>query len=542
MYDPRVTSGASHSLWVKNIGAEAPDLEAEVTSGEKVDVIVVGAGITGLSTAYHLAVAGMSVLVIDRGGIARGETSRSTAHACSALDDRFYVLEQLHGQDGARLAAMSHEHAISSIEAIANREGIGCGFARIDGYLFAAEPQDDKHREQLEKELAAARRAGLEVDPILDAPLSFEAGTVLRFKHQAQLDPLAYSRGLAHAIHGHGGRFVLDARVVKLDDAEPITVHIEDGRTFRADFAVIATNTPIIDIVTMHTKQAAYRSYVMAFAIEKGSIPRALFWDTAEPYHYVRLAGDDDVLIVGGEDHKVGQSSEPEQAWVRLEAWTRTHFPQATRVLERWSGQVWEPVDSLAFIGQNPTSSERVLIATGDSGNGITHGALAGHMLSERILGRKTEFDELYEPSRKMVQPRSAGALVRENINVAISYGAYITSAIDKRIEPHELEPGEGMIVRRGLKRIAQYRDEAGAIHECHAVCTHLGGPVHWNAAERSWDCPCHGARYDPMGRVLTGPATRDLHPIDHDAPASMEAPAEAEPIVAKDPSIVAAE
>jgi nitrite reductase/ring-hydroxylating ferredoxin subunit len=364
----------------------------------------------------------------------------------------------------------------------------------------------------------------------------------LRFKHQAQLDPLAYSRGLAHAIQGHGGRFVLDASVTKIDDTERVTVHIEDGRRFHADFVVVATNTPIIDIVAMHTKQAAYRSYAMAFAIEKGSVPRALFWDTSDPYHYVRLAGDDDVLIVGGEDHKVGQSSEPEQAWVRLEAWTRAHFPQAARVIERWSGQVWEPMDSLAFIGQNPTSSERVLIATGDSGNGITHGALAGHMLSERILGRKTEFDELYDPARKMTQSRAAGALIRENFNVALSYGAYITSAIDKRTEPHALQPGEGMIVRRGWKRIAQYRDESGEIHECSAVCTHLGGPVHWNAAERSWDCPCHGARFDPKGRVLTGPATRDLHPLDHPAEAAVEQPASAEEVATKEPAVVAAE
>jgi glycine/D-amino acid oxidase-like deaminating enzyme/nitrite reductase/ring-hydroxylating ferredoxin subunit len=529
MYDPRETSGASRSLWVTNVRAEAPDLEAGVANGEKVDVIVVGAGISGLSTAYQLAVAGKSVLVIDRGRIARGETARSTAHVCSALDDRFYVLEQLHGEEGARLAATSHEHAISTIEAIVQREAIECDFARVDGYLFAAEPGQPEQQDALERELAAARRAGLEVEAVQNGPLSFDAGTVLRFKHQAQIDPLAYARGLAHAVQGHGGRFVLDARVTKIDDASPVAVRLADGRSFYAGHVVIATNTPIIDIVTMHTKQAAYRTYAMAFAIEKGSIVRALYWDTASPYHYVRLAGDDDVLVVGGEDHKAGQSSEPEQAWVRLEAWTRTHFPHASRVLERWSGQVWEPMDSLAFIGRNPSSSERVLIATGDSGNGITHGALAGSMLSERILGRRTAFDALYEPSRKMVQSRAAGALLRENLNVAISYGAYITSAIDKRTEPHELAPGEGMIIRRGLKRIAQYRDEAGVMHECAAVCTHLGGPVHWNAAERSWDCPCHGARYDPLGRVITGPATRDLHPIDDGSPATTEQPVRGE-------------
>jgi len=323
---------------------------------------------------------------------------------------------------------------------------------------------------------------------------------------------------------------LLDGRVVKVDDdadeGRGITVQLENGAKLRSEHVVVATNTPVIDRVVMHTKQAAYRTYAMAFAIERGSLERALFWDTTEPYHYVRLANDGEVLIVGGEDHKVGQSSEPEHAWVRLEAWTRAHFPNAAQLLHRWSGQVLEPVDGLAFIGRNPGSSEHVLIATGDSGNGLTHGALAGSMLSDRILGIDSPYRHLYEPSRKMTQRHAARELLRENFNVAIAYGGHLASAIDTRTEPHALEPGEGMIVHRGLRRVARYRDESGVEHECSAVCTHLGGPLHWNSAEQSWDCPCHGARFDPFGRLLTGPALRDLEPLevsDHVPPAALE-------------------
>lgn len=525
MYDPRQTSGASRPLWVKSAWSEAGDFgHAARDITEKVDVIVIGAGITGLSTAYHLVTAGRSVVVVDRGRVARGETSRSSAHVSSALDDRFCVLAELHGEDGARLAATSHAQAIDSIEQIAQREGIDCDFERVDGYLFAGDPADGEQEALIERELTAARRAGLEVEPCLEPPLSFRAGSVLRFANQAQLDPVRYTRGLARAVQAGGGKLVLDARVVKVDDGSPIMVHLEDGCTLCSDHVVVATNTPIIDVLAIHTKQAAYRSYAMAFEIDKGSVERALYWDTASPYHYVRVANDGEVLIVGGEDHKVGQSSEPEQAWVRLEAWTRTHFPQAKHVLQQWSGQVWEPMDGLAFIGRNPGSSDKVLIATGDSGNGITHGALAGMMLSDRILGRDNPFQALYEPSRKMLRGRAVRTMLRENLNVALSYGAHVASAIDGRVAPHTLGPGDGMIVRRGLRRVARYRDETGVEHECSAVCTHLGGPLHWNSAERSWDCPCHGARFDPTGKVLTGPAVRDLEVIDEEVPGSLEA------------------
>ena len=375
-YDPRKSSGATQSSWVSRAEPELDDIsELNAPGGAKVDVIVVGAGSPGSRPRISSRTAGARSSSSNKGA-SRAARPRAPPRSITALDDRYYLLEKLHGADGARLAAESHAQAIESIASIAARESIACDFERVDGYLFAGDPKDPAQHKQLEAELAAARRAGLQVETITDPPLSFDAGSVLRFAGQAQLDPLLYTRGLARAVRAHGGRFALDARVVKLDDTTQMVVHIEDGRTFYSDFVVIATNTPIIDVLAMHTKQAAYRSYAMAFAVEKGSIAKALYWDTASPYHYVRLAGDDDVLIVGGEDHKVGQSSEPEQAWVRLEAWTRVHFPRAARVLDRWSGQVWEPMDGLAFIGQNPGSSDGVLIAT-VARQRITHALLA---------------------------------------------------------------------------------------------------------------------------------------------------------------------
>jgi nitrite reductase/ring-hydroxylating ferredoxin subunit len=340
----------------------------------------------------------------------------------------------------------------------------------------------------------------------------------VRFPNQAQFQPLSYVKGLAEAIRRRGGQILTGVRVLKVEEGTPVRVHCEGGGVVTGRALVSATNTPIIDLFAMHTKQAAYRSYAIAVSVAKGSVERALYWDTEDPYHYVRLAGDDDLLIVGGEDHKVGQSKNPEQSWERLEQWTRARFPQAGEVRYRWSGQVWEPVDHLAFIGRNPGRADNVFIATGDSGNGITHGALAGMLLTDLIIGRENPWAKLYDPSRMVTQPLAAKEFLRENLNVALSYGGYL-EGMSHNEQGVQLERGQGAVVRRGVRRVAVYMDEAGQRHECAAVCTHLGGPVHWNSAERSWDCPCHGARFDPYGNVITGPAVKGLERIDAEQP-----------------------
>ncbi|MDB4972696.1 MAG: dependent oxidoreductase [Myxococcaceae bacterium] len=513
MYDPQRTSGESVSPWtVVDSDTRSPLRPTERVDWPdgQVDVVVIGAGITGLSTAYHLLDAGRSVLVIDKGDIASGETGRTTAHVSSALDDHYYELERLHGGAGARLAAESHAAAIASIEAISQREGIACEFARVDGFLFRGQTGT---RDVLKREHDAARRAGLDVELVSTAPLPFATGEALRFGHQAQFQPLAYVHGLARAIVRKGGLIRTGVRVQRVEESEPARIHVDGGATITAGAVVVATNTPIVDVFAMHTKQAAYRSYAIGVQIPKGSVQRALYWDTEDPYHYVRLADDDGLLIVGGEDHKVGQSRAPEQSWDRLEAWTRQRFPNVQSTRFRWSGQVWEPVDGLAFIGKNPGRADNVFICTGDSGNGITHGAIAGILLSDLIVGRSNPGAHLYDPSRKVTRPRAAAEFVKENLNVALQYGEFVLPAHSDE----QLEPGQGTVIRRGVHRVAVYVDEAGGRHECSAVCTHLGGPVNWNRAEKSWDCPCHGARFDPYGRVLTGPAVRDLEPLEVD-------------------------
>lgn len=493
-------SGETVSVWMatETLPSFQP-LQMNVTC----DVCVVGAGIAGLTTAYLLAREGRHVVVLDDGPIVSGETERTTAHLASALDDRFFHLEKTHGEKGVRLAFESHAAAINRIEAIVRTEEISCDFQRLDGYLFVPPGED---LEILERELMAAKRAGFsDAQMVGRAPIeSFDTGRAIRFPNQGQFHPLKYLAHLAHAICRQSGQIFAYTHATEIKGGK--SAHVATSRTHivEAGAIVVATNTPVNDRIAIHTKQAPYRTYVIAAKVKPGTVAPALYWDTPDPYHYIRLQGD--LLILGGEDHKTAQATDPQECFARLEEWARERF-NILQVEFRWSGQVMEPVDSLAFIGRNPGDCDNVFVATGDSGQGMTHGTIAGILITDLICGRENPWCELYDPSRKMF--RALGEYARENLNVAGQYGAYLSGGDVKDAEL--IAPESGAVVRRGMKKVAVYCDERGQRHECSAVCPHMGCIVGWNPVEKTWDCPCHGSRFDKYGKVLNGPANTDL-------------------------------
>jgi nitrite reductase/ring-hydroxylating ferredoxin subunit len=267
----------------------------------------------------------------------------------------------------------------------------------------------------------------------------------------------------------------------------------------------VATNAPVNNLLILHTKQAPYMTYVIAAPVPAGSVPDILAWDTGDPYHYIRLQGE--LLIVGGEDHKSGQAADSPQRYQRLEAWTRARFPMLGQVAFQWGGQVMEPADYLGFIGRNPLDDENIFVVTGDSGMGLTHGTIAGILLTDLIMGRENAWESAYSPSR--VPLRAAGEMAKEDLNMAAQYGDWLTGGDVASVA--DIPAGQGAIVRRGLEKLAVYKDEDGTVHERVAACPHLGCVVQWNPGAQTWDCPCHGSRFDAHGRVINGPANRDL-------------------------------
>jgi glycine/D-amino acid oxidase-like deaminating enzyme/nitrite reductase/ring-hydroxylating ferredoxin subunit len=507
----------SRSLWQPSTSLTTVPLQKHA----RADVCVVGAGIAGLTTAYQLAREGRSVIVIDAVAVGGGETSVTTAHLSNEIDDRYQEILRLHGPDGARLACESHGTAIDRIEAICRLEAIACGFERVDGYLFLGQRSTEK---ELDGELEAARAAHVDVDKLPSAPVQgFSSGPCLRFRRQGQFHPMQYLDGLARAFRGAGGQIYTGTKAIAVEGGQPAVVRTADGIAIEAGAVVIATNSPFNDLVTIHTKQAPYHTYAVGLRVAPDAITHALYWDTEDPYHYVRLhrttnrelGGDNDepldILIAGGEDHKAGQASDADERFERLAAWTRRRFPSAGEEEFRWSGQVMETVDGLGFIGRNPLDAGNVFIATGDSGMGMTHGTIAGILLTDLIQGRANPWTELYDPAR--VRTGAVVEWVKENLNVALQYASWLTGGDVASVD--QIPPTSGAVIVERGRKIAVFKDERGEVHKRSAVCPHLGCIVAWNPAASSWDCPCHGSRFDKLGAVFNGPSPKDLERVD---------------------------
>jgi glycine/D-amino acid oxidase-like deaminating enzyme/nitrite reductase/ring-hydroxylating ferredoxin subunit len=517
-FGSEITSGNNMSFWFAKpkVSLIFNKLNKDITT----DVLIVGGGISGLTTAYCLAKKGKKVVLVEDGHLGSGESGRTTAHITCALDDRYYEIERIFDEKTSEMAANSHMAAIEFIEHTVKLNNINCHFKKVDGYLFLH--PDDK-AETLEKEYEATKRAGLMTQMLSKVPdIKAEKGHhCIHFPNQAQFHILLYLEGLARAISDMGGKIYTNTRAENINP-EGATAN---GHSIKAEHIVVATNTPINDWVTMHTKQWPFRTYVIGAKIPKGKISYALWWDTgdpnskwfSQPYHYARLEEYDkthDMLIVGGEDHQTGQDQDAghdeTERYNRLEKWSRKHFPEMGTVEFKWSGQVMEPLDPLAYIGKNP-GDDNIYIITGDSGNGMTHGTLGGMIISDLITGVDNPWAQIYSPSR--VTLKVTGEYLSQMGNMISQYADWFDG--ETVADADNLKPGEGGILSKGFKKIAVYRDEENRLHSCSGVCPHMGGVLHWNKEEKTFDCPVHGSRFNWDGKLINGPAISDLKVLE---------------------------
>jgi glycine/D-amino acid oxidase-like deaminating enzyme/nitrite reductase/ring-hydroxylating ferredoxin subunit len=494
----------SKSLWMDvEVMPAAGALDGDATC----DVVVVGSGIAGISTAYELSQRGRSVIVIDRKKIAGGMTSRTSAHLAPLCDDLMSEFRKIRGADAARRFYESQAGAVDRIETIQKTESIDCDFRRLDGYLFQGR---DMPADVIDQELEAVREVGAPVHRLVGVPLQgCESRHVLRYPRQAAFHPLKYLAGVAKACHARGVQFFADSPVTEVTEANGIVAVKTARGTVRAAHAVVATNSSISDRFALHTKTAPYRTYVVAFEIARGALPDALYWDTEDPYHYVRLQkgpGRTDFLLAGGEDHKSGEADDADKRLARLQAWARELIPGLGAVTHEWSGQVLDTVDYAGFIGRDP-GSELIYVATGDSGQGLTHGVMGAMLNASLISGEQNPWADLYAPGRTPL--KAAKNYVSENLTAVKNLSEYLAPGELSSLD--QLKAGQGAIIRRGLEKLAAYRDDNGALHLYSAACTHIGCHLHWNSFETCWDCPCHGSMFDVSGQPINAPAIGPL-------------------------------
>jgi glycine/D-amino acid oxidase-like deaminating enzyme/nitrite reductase/ring-hydroxylating ferredoxin subunit len=493
----------TNSVWSETApAAPHPPLAGDVL----VDVAIIGGGITGITAARLLKRAGRRVAVLESRRLGKGETSKTTAHLTETLDVRYHKLISRFGEAGARLAAQAQRAALERIVSFAEQQQIACDLQRVPGFLFA-ETADDL--DELRREATAARRLGLDAELVGEVPLPFPVAGGVRFESQAQLHPRLYLLGLAEGLDGDGSHVFEETHVLDIEEGDPCRVVTDRGVVVARD-VIVAAHVPLSNKLLIHTKLAAYRTYVVGMEVPFTEA-MGLYWDTADPYHYLRNHTVDGrtFLLVGGEDHKVGEPDDTTVAFDRLETYARQRFGRVVAPTDyRWSGQIVVSVDGLPYIGRNPASSH-AFVATGYGGNGMTQGTLAAMIISDEILGLPNPYAEPFKATRW--KPfASARAFLTENAD----YPRHLLADRLPQAGPgalSHLPPSEGRVVTLRGERLAVYRNANGELSAVSPVCTHLGCLVHWNTTEKSWDCPCHGSRFEPGGRVLNGPAVEPL-------------------------------
>lgn len=491
------------SFWIDSTDkTHFPPLKGNVT----VDVAIVGAGIAGLTAAYFLAKAGKKVAVLESKSIVTGTSGHTTAKL-TALHQLIYadLINEI-GEEKARLYAQSNQAAIEQVAKLVEDEQIDCDFRRCAVYTFAL-PKNDLSLVQ--KEVDAALKVGLPASFVSETSLPFPVSGAIKVENQAEFHIRKYLLHLAQAIVSEGNSIFEQTRVQSVEEGQPCRVISEQG-TVNAEKVIVTTNLPILDQGLFFAKAYPKRSYLIGAPIDPAQAPDGMFIGYGKDYHSIRTTPDGDgvLLIVGGEGHKVGEKNDTEKCYAALEEYARTHFPIET-IKYRWSTQDLVSFDKLPYIGKLTPLSQHTYVATGFSLWGMTKGTLSGMILSDLVMNNPNPWADLYDATR--ATPFVTQTSIKQNLDVGMHWVGDRLQSLFSSDSIADLQPDTGKVLSCDGDKVGVYKDETGEIKAVSAVCSHLGCIVNWNEAEKSWDCPCHGARFDTEGKVLHAPATKDL-------------------------------
>jgi glycine/D-amino acid oxidase-like deaminating enzyme/nitrite reductase/ring-hydroxylating ferredoxin subunit len=497
--------GFNKSLW-----QQVPDIViVNASKPDTCDVVIAGGGITGLSLGYALQKAGKKCVIAEAHSLGFGTTSGTTAHLNTILDTTYLQIAKNFSEHTAKSIAQLTLQAIGFIEENISSLQIDCGFERVDGYTFSEDKEQEKGIDEIYE---GAKNVNIPIEYSDALPVQIPFTKAVRFSSQAKFNPADYITGLAKAFQDAGGVILENCRVNNVSDGNEVTVETTAGKMMCSQFVWATHTTPGVNLLSF--RLAPYRTYVIAAELEdKSQEFKELVYDGGDPYHYYRMQQVNGInyLIAGGEDHKTGHEENTDACLTRLEAHVRKYF-RLKNIAHKWSSQYYEPVDGIPYIGILPGNTN-IFTATGFGGNGMIYSAIAAIILSEWLLTGDSANKNLFNPSR--LKPVAGFTnFVKENADVVKEMVSGWFSA--EKIEVlAELAPGSGEVVKYDGQKMGLFKDEDGKLFAVHTTCPHAGCTISWNSTERSWDCPCHGARYDREGNMLNGPAVAGLEKIE---------------------------
>ena len=494
--------GKPESFWIDSTAETSFPKMQNVT----VDVAIVGAGITGITAAYLLKKAGKTVALVEGQKIANSASGHTTAKVTSLHQLIYATLIDRHGEDKARLYGESNQAGVEFVASTVEAEGIDCDFQRNDTYSFA---EDEKNLDKIQKEYDAAVKLGLPAEFVTETTLPFDIAGAIKFTNQAQFHVRKYLLHLANTIPGEGSYIFEDSRVQTVDEGTPCTVHA-NGTTLQATDVLLTTHLPIVDTGLFFAKTYPQRSYIIGAKISEEKAPQGMYIGVGKNYHSIRTTPTEDgglLLLVGGGGHKVGEKSATEESYQELDRYLHSHFG-IDKVDYHWSSQDYESFDKLPYIGKLTPANDHIYVATGYSLWGMSKGTMAGMLLADLVRGIDNPWADLYDSLR--ATPFVTTESIKNNLDVGKHWVVDRLKGIEKW-STDDVEPGEGKIITLNGEKVGVYKDEAGKVTAVNATCPHLACIVNWNSAEKSWDCPCHGGRFTCEGKVIQGPAVKDL-------------------------------
>ena len=490
------------SLWRDRLPAGPP--AAGVVEGHW-DVVVIGAGITGLTTGLLLARAGRSVAVIEARQVGAGTTGGSTAKVSVLQGTQLSRIARRQSDAAVEQYVRANTEAQAWVDRYCADHGVA--LQKRPAYTYATTASGERAARH---ELAVAQRAGLPVAWVDTPELPFGTRGAVMLPDQSQLDPMELLGALAADFRSHGGTLVEGARVRHVKGRGPVTVDTGTG-TATADTVVVATNMPILDRGGFFARASAERSYCLAFSGAEPTV-QGMYLSADAPTRSLRdtpgPAGP--LLLVGGNGHGTGRSSSPQAKVDDLAAWTRRHFPGA-ELTHTWSAQDYVTSHALPFVGPLVPGRSDLLVAGGYAKWGMTNGVAAALALSSRLLGGHTDWAAVLDSwSAAWLRGAPQAALLNAEVGWEMTRGWLAPLTRPGGRVPAEGR-GEVRLDHVGLPTGVSTVD--GVVRRVPAVCPHLGGVLRWNDAEHSWDCPLHGSRFDKDGELLEGPATCGLRP-----------------------------